>query len=206
MRKIIILLIIESLTFLALGKTPFRIAQKDLVINKLKSIYIFKDNGISSFQKSIKKHIIEQPVIFGDPCDPYETLFIHDQEIPSGATSEYFVPTNPETLCQSRAHAGIRLQLFPSPGRLATISNLCLDLNLKSDEFIKNFQQNICQSENCSFNAKNIVIAYSLFHPTEQLTIDLANELFNSLNKNNNLESFRDLSLALCLDPNWQLL
>lgn len=204
--KNITIIIMSFFCFAAFPKSPIRLSSQEVMINKLKNAFIHKEEGLEKFNQIIDLYITGQPQIFGHSCDPYSTVFNHEGEIPSGATTEYFRPQNPETLCKTTSHLGFKSDYSPTSLRLISVTNVCMKLIMENEVFLSNFQQNVCKSKICQFDRLFIQRAYKKFNPIHSLDDDQLTEIYKLLKGEDPLESIRKLTISICLDPVWQTL
>ena len=201
-----ILLAITTIFFSTGAQSQIRLSSQEVMITKLKRAFTVSDTDLTNFNQIINKYIKDQPYVFGESCDPYATIFNHEGGVPSGATTEYFSPQNPETLCKDVNHIGIKSNFSPTSLRLVSVANACINLLEENQIFLQNFQQNICKSDSCIFELPFIQKAYKMFNPIHKLSNEDINNLYNLFKGENNKDSIRKLVLAICLDPVWQTL
>ena len=179
-------------------------ADKNYIIKRLEDIFLINDKTDEDFTNIIMNNFEKQRQFFGDSCDPYQALFIHEDEIPSGATTEYFSPEKKSNVCNSIDDLSTKSDYSASMGRVAITISTCLSLTDLKSPYMTNVHQKICGNSSCSFNSQSINKVYSLFYPFTRISdsdsIFFKDLLANMTDKN----AFKYLVLSLCIDPNWQ--
>ena len=202
--KILIYILTLNLVFNSAHCTSIRMADKNYIIKKLQTIFLINNKTDEDFTNIIMNNFEKQRQFFGDSCDPYQALFLHEDKIPSGATTENFSPEKESKVCNSIDDLSTKSDYSASVGRVAITISTCLSLTDLKLPYMRNVHQKICGNSNCSFNSQSINKAYSLFYPFTQMS-DTDSRFFKDLLANmTDKNAFKYLVLSLCMDPNWQ--
>ncbi len=200
--KSLMMFLILLTTFSSNGNT-IRMADKNFIIKQLQKIFTDESNR-GDFKKLVINNFEKNRTFFAEACDPYETLFHHEKEVYSGATSEYFKPINIEKKCNSINDLSTKPSYTESPGRLGVAIKTCLELTDLDNSYLEKLMTKVCGNSSCEFNIKNSKKIYQLFYPFKEISNEDMLYLHN-LNVNQTvMKSFQGFTLAICISPGWQ--
>lgn len=189
-------------TFSSNGET-IRMADKNFIINQLQKIFTDETN-LEDFEKLAINNFEKNRIFFAEACDPYETLFHHEKEVYSGATSEYFKAINIEKKCNSINDLSTKPNYSESPGRLGVVIKTCLELTNLNSSYLEKLMKKVCGKISCEFNMKNSRKIYKLFYPFKEVSNKDILYIHNLFIDETPVKSIQHLTLSVCISPEWQ--